>query len=521
MSPNQRIFLNIIATYGRSVFALVCGLFSGRWALQALGEVDYGLYGVVGGLTVFISFFNSVLAYSMGRFYALSVGAALKKGNEIDGLEECRRWFSIAVVIHTVVPALLLFVGYPIGEWSVRNFLSIPIDRVGSCVWVFRFVCISCFLGMVSVPFNAMYTAKQYIAELSVYSVATTLCNFFFLYYMVTHPGIWLHKYAFWSCLLAALPQLIISIRGCFIFKECRFRWHYAFDHVRFFALFKYTGWQMFGNLGSLARGQGMAVLVNKYFGPSVNAAMSIGNTVNGHANALAGAMQGAFMPAITAAYGSGDMMQTRNLMYRACKFGVLLSLIFTLPLCIEINEILRLWLVTPPKYTAGLCVSMMVALIIDKSTIGHMVVVHATGRIAKYQLLLGGALISALPLAWLFFHLGLGVYSLCVAIIITIAICAWGRIFFTRAYIGVPIREWLRKVFLPLMFTIVVTLAIGFLPSWFVASGFQRVCIITLTCEAALFLCAWYLVLDRTERAFVCAKCNEVAAKIRGDRHA
>lgn len=521
MSPNRRIFLNIVATYGRSLFALVCGLFSGRWALQALGEVDFGLNGVVGGLTMFISFFNSVLAYSIGRFYALSVGAALKKGNKVDGLEACRQWFSVAVVIHTVVPALLLLVGYPIGEWAVRHFLIIPTDRVGPCVWVFRFVCVSCFLGMVSVPFNAMYTAKQYIAELTVYSFARTLCNFCFLYYMVSHPGFWLTKYAFWSCLLAVLPQLIISIRGCFLFEECRFRWCYAFDYSSFGSLFKYAGWQMFGNLGSLTRVQGIAVLVNKYFGPSVNAAMSIGNTVNGHANSLSAAMQGAFMPAITTAYGSGDMIYVRNLMYRACKFGVLLSFIFTLPLCIEIDEILRLWLVAPPKYTAGLCVSMMVALIIDKTTIGHMVVVHATGRIAKYQLLLGGALIATLPFAWLFFHLGFGVYSLCVVIVITIATCAWGRLFFTRAYVGVPIREWLRKVFAPLLLTTVITLAIGFAPSLFVAPGFSRVCMTTLLCELSLFPCAWYLVLDCAEREFVRSKCSEVVAKLRSSIHA
>ena len=521
MSPSKRIFLNIVATYGRSLFALVCWLFSGRWALQALGEVDFGLYGVVGGLAMFISFFNSVLAYSIGRFYALSVGAALKKDNEADGLEECRRWFSIAVVIHTVVPTLLLLVGYPIGEWAVRSFLTIPVDRVSSCVWVFRFVCISCFLGMVSVPFNAMYTAKQYIAELTVYSFATTLCNFSFLYYMITHPDFWLTKYAFWHCLMVVLPQLMISIRACFIFKECRFRWHYAFDRSRFGSLFKYTGWQMFGTFGSLARGQGMAVLVNKYFGPSVNAAMSIGNTVNGQANSLAGAMQGAFMPAITTSYGSGDMTQTRTLMYRACKFGVLLSFIFTLPLCIEINEVLRLWLVTPPEYTAGLCLSMMVALIIDKTTIGHMSVVHATGRIAKYQLLLGGSLVATLPLAWLSFQLGLGVYSLCFLFVITTAVCAWGRVFFTKAYVGVPIREWLRKVFMPLALTTVVTLAIGLFPSFFLASGFKRVCITTLFCEAALFPCAWYVVLDCMERQFIISKLQPFISNVRRRRNA
>lgn len=495
----------------------MCGLFSGRWALQALGEVDYGLNGVVGGLAIFISFFNSVLAYSIGRFYALSVGAALKKGNEIEGLEECRRWFSVAVVIHTVVPALLLLIGYPIGVWVVRNFLTIPPDRITSCVWVFRFVCVSCFWGMVSVPFNAMYTAKQYIAELTVYAFVTTLCNFSFLYYMVTHPGFWLTKYAFWSCLVAVLPQLIISIRGYFIFQECRFSWRYAFDRFRFSSLFKYAGWQMLGTLASLTRGQGIAVLVNKYFGPSVNAAMTIGNTVNGQANSLSGAMQGAFMPAITNAYGSGDMILTCKLMYRACKFGALLSFIFTLPLCLEINEVLRLWLVNPPKYTSVLCVSMIVALILDKTTIGHMSVVHATGRIAKYQLLLGGSLIATLPLSWFAFYLGWGVYALCVIFVVASAVCAWGRVFFARAYIGVPISEWVRKVLIPLILITVVTVSIGFLPSLILQPGFQRVCFTTLLCEIVLFLCAWNFVLDCTERDFVRSKCYAVLAKIRG----
>ena len=50
MSPNKRIFLNIVATYGRSLFALVCGLFISRWVLAALGKTDFGVYGVVGGM---------------------------------------------------------------------------------------------------------------------------------------------------------------------------------------------------------------------------------------------------------------------------------------------------------------------------------------------------------------------------------------------------------------------------------------------------------------------------------------
>ena len=156
MSPNRRIFLNIAATYGRSLYALAIGLFCGRWTLMALGEVDYGLLGVVGGLTAFISFLNLVFASANSRFYAYAIGQAKKLESSSGGLEECSRWFSLAVAIHLVVPAFLVSTGYPIGIWAVRHYLVIPPERMESCIWVFRFGCISCFVGMAKVPFGAM-----------------------------------------------------------------------------------------------------------------------------------------------------------------------------------------------------------------------------------------------------------------------------------------------------------------------------------------------------------------------------
>ena len=168
MTQNRRIALNILATYGRSLYALAIGLFCGRWALMALGEVDYGLIGVVGGMTAFVSFINSLMAASVGRFYAVSVGAANRAGHVKEGFEQCRIWFNTAFSIHTVVPLVLIAIGYPIGDWAVRHFLTIPPDRISACVWVWRFTCFSCFVGMFNVPFSAMYGAKQEIASLAV-----------------------------------------------------------------------------------------------------------------------------------------------------------------------------------------------------------------------------------------------------------------------------------------------------------------------------------------------------------------
>ena len=160
MSPNKRIFLNIVATYGRSLYSLILGLFTGRWVLMALGHEDYGLYGVVGGMTFFLSFINGLSATAVSRFYAFEVGRASKAVIKEEGLDECRKWFNTALMVHVIIPLVCVVVGYPIGEWAVRNWLTIAPDKVESCVWVFRFACVSCFIGMVNVPFQAMYTAK-------------------------------------------------------------------------------------------------------------------------------------------------------------------------------------------------------------------------------------------------------------------------------------------------------------------------------------------------------------------------
>ena len=52
MTQNRRILLNIVATYGRSLYALVCGLFISRWVLAALGKTDFGVCGMIVGMMV-------------------------------------------------------------------------------------------------------------------------------------------------------------------------------------------------------------------------------------------------------------------------------------------------------------------------------------------------------------------------------------------------------------------------------------------------------------------------------------
>ena len=509
MSPNRRIFLNIVATYGRSLYALVIGLFCGRWTLMALGEVDYGLLGVVGGLTAFISFLNGVMASGVGRFYAVSVGEAKK--DAAGGLEKCREWFTTAVVIHTVLPVVLMVIGYPIGEWAVRHFLTIPPDRIESCVWVWRFTCISCFVGMASVPYHAMYGAKQEIAELTIYSFATTTLNFCFLYYAINNPDEWLSKFAFWGCLLSVVPSLIITCRSIYKYEECRFRRVYVRCWGNVKNMMSYSGWLFIGALGDLLSAQGMNVLVNKYFGPRLNAAQNVSNTVSGHCTTLSGSVLGAFWPAIMNAYGARDFTYMRKMAYLVCKLAPMFIMLFAIPLSLEIDEVLLLWLKNPPACAAGLCILALVVLVGDRSSFGFAIAMHATGEIARYQIVVGGVYLLALPLAWCFFAHGMSVYALGYAMIISRGACAVMRMVMARRKTGLSVRYWFSNIAMPLLAVLAITLAIGALPRFFMAHSFMRICVTTLLCVGVLTGSSWFFVLNKSERNFAMERLRKI----------
>ena len=471
---------------------------------MSLGQVDYGLFGIVGGLTAFITFFNGLLATSIGRFYAFSIGEAKTATSKEKGLDECQRWFNVAIFIHTVVPLILILIGYPLGEWAIRNWLTIPPDRVADCVWIFRFVCASCFIAMINVPFMAMFTAKQYIAELTLIVTIPTIFHVVFMWYVVTHPGDWLLKYGLWVSFIGILPNVIVCIRALQIFPECKFRSRYLIDFGRLRQLGAFATWQTFGMLSALLRVQGTAILVNKYFGPRINSALNVSRQIDTQALSLSTAMEGALHPAITTACGMGDMKRMISLSYRASKLGMVFLLVFALPLCIEVKAVLNLWLENPPPYSAGLCILFLVMLLIEKSTVGHMLALNAYGKIALYQAVVGTMALLVLPMSWLFVEMGLGVYSIGYASVISAILSSIGRVIFAKHLLHMSMRYWFWRIICPVGMICACTVCFGLMPSFFMSPGFLRIVVTALFSEAVYIGLTWFFMLDQDERNYV-----------------
>ena len=512
MTKSKRIILNTLATYGRSVFAMFVGVFSSRWLLQGLGAQDLGLMGVVGSLIGAIVIFETVMQVAVARFYAYAIGEAQRLGED-SGRDEIQRWFNVVFFIYTVLPAIVVAVGYPLGIYAVRNWLVIPPERMEACLFVFRCSLATAFITMVSVPYIAMYQARQQIVELSVFQMVRTTINFFFTFSLlyVTCDRL---KYS--AMFGAAVTLAILGTqmwRAWHQFPECRVRRSYLLDWMRLKQICCYFFWEIFSCTGNMTRNQGSSIVINKCFGPSANAAWTIANTLANQATSLSSALIGALLPAVTTEEGAGEREKMIKLAFRTSKFGSLLILVFSVPLIAEMGEVLKLWLVNPPPHTAGLCTCILLAYAIDKLGLGHHVAISAKGKIGFYHSIVGTTFLLSIPIAVGLVVAGCGPLSVGLMFIICYSLVTVERIAFARYLVQMPVRHCFLRIVLP----IVLFSCISYAGAWGVTvvlpPSLGRIILTTLVALVLMGLLGWTMVLDVEEHQYVVG----TARKLRG----
>ena len=496
MKSSSRIAINTAATYTRSLLGVGLALFSSRWILLALGATDFGLFQVVGSLIVFLSFFNAVMITSAARHFAFSIG----KGD----IEDINHWFNTSLCIHLILPFVLIAIGWPIAEYVVRNVLAIPANRITACVTVFRISLLGAFINMASIPFVAMFTAKQRIAEVAFWGLLQMILIFLLAFRLTTVSSDRLLFYAIGMVSINALIDISKACRAHYLFTECKVRLSSGFDWIRFKALLSFAAFTLIGRSGGMLRNQGSSILINLHFGPVVNAAYGIANQVSVQTAALSAALMGAIAPEITAREGRGQRDSMISLSSRASKFGTLLVLLFGIPFILEADYVLKLWLVRPPMYAAVLCQLMMATFIADKLAAGYMLAVNAHGKIAAYQATVGVLLLMTLPLVWLLLHMGMPPAAVGVAFVIVQVLCSVGRVLWVRVLFNVPVKKWIYDVVRPCAMVAVAGIALGAVPRVTLSPSFTRLSLVCFCAVGSMILACWWIALSNDEQHFL-----------------
>lgn len=426
-TKGRRVLANTLATYGRSVVSALLGLFTARWVLEVLGSSDFGLYGVIGGIVFVFSFLTPVFSLAIGRFYAFS----------LERPEQVRQLFNVSLVITSVLAVLLVVLVYPIGLYALDHWLAVPDGRQDAAVWVLRFALVTAFSWMISIPYSAMFTARQDIVEASFYQLAQTVLIFGWVGYMKFFwADMAVDSLVAYSAVMAGIVVGLVSVqifRAYWKYPECSIAQFGAVGWRQVAPLLKFAGWQVLGGLAWMVRFQGLAFFVNVLFGAAFNASYTISNQVSSQASALSNSMTNAVAPVVTSAEGSGRRKEMLDLAWLSSLIGGGLVLVFAVPLVVFINPILRLWLGNPPPGCAELCVAMMVVAVLRQFSAGHGMAILAHGKLGPWQVCDALTIVLALPIAYGFWKAGLGIASVGWAYVISEALGALNRILFAR----------------------------------------------------------------------------------------
>lgn len=449
---NKRVAKNTLFLYFRMILIMLVTLYTSRVVLSELGIKDYGIYNVVGGVVMMFSFLNNCMTSSTQRFITFELG----KGD----IQKLKDVFAASLNIHIMIALTVVVVAETIGLWFVNEKLVIPLDRITAANWVYQFSILAFCVNIIQVPYNAILIAYEKMNVYAYISILEAFLKLGIAYLLVVLSSDKLIVYGILVFFVQLIVSLIYQIYCKRKYNESKFRLFW--NKSLYTQMAGFAGWNLFGSIAWLGRDQGVNIVLNLFYGPSINAARSIASQVSNAVMGFISNFQIALNPQITKNYANGNIQEMEKLSYLGLKFSFLLLFFMTLPLCLNIDYILHLWLVSVPEYAAIFIVLIMIdSLIGVLFGVPLMTSLSATGNIRSYQITVSCIILCVLPIGYIALRLGYGATSVFYISILFTVLSGFTRFLFCRKQIGFSLRKNCKDVLLPVLGVTITSLPV------------------------------------------------------------
>ncbi len=451
MRQSTRLIVNTIVTFGRVAFTLGLSLVATRFIIGSLGEVDWGLLTALGASGLLLSLLSTSLTFSAQRHMAYQIG--------LGDQHELRVVFNTTLVLFLVTGIVIWLVGAGVAS-PLLAVLNIPVERETAAFWVFHLTLFDVVKTAWATPYRAAANARQALVFLAVFDTATALNRLLASAVLLLLSGDLLIKFA----VLLLIGQIIIALAlviSCLVrFEETRPRLR-LFSRSRLRQVGGFAGWALVLRVGWLLRLQGGTLLLNFFFGPIVNGAYAIGVIVSNSLLKVAYLLMQITQPAMTAAEARGNRQQVRMLCLFVSKYTVLACLCVTVPMLLEAETLLRLWLVKYPPYTATFVRLMLIWCTLVLSVRGHDIAIMAVGKISRFATITSALNLSALvaSIVW-FAWLDLEPWALPATSVVTSSLVVAYNVLVVGRIIDVPAGEWVRRTVKPVLISAALPIA-------------------------------------------------------------
>lgn len=426
-SNHKRIAKNTLLLYFRMFITIAVSLYTSRVVLQILGVSDYGVYNVVGGIITMVGFLNSAMSAASQRFLSFEMGRG-----DADRLSNV---FCTSVNIHATICIIAFLLAETVGLWFINTKLNLPEGRMIAANWVYQASIVTFVINVMSVPYNATIVAHERMSAFAYISILDVTLKLLIVYVLLLFTMDKLILYSILMMGVTAFIRLCYTVYCRNHFPECKY--HFVSDRKLFLEMFSFAGWSIIGNMGFSFKNQISNIILNLFFGTTVNAARGIAIHVSATVKTFAHNFTMALSPQITKQYAAGNLEASRKLVYAGSRYTFYLLTMISIPLILNIDFVLCLWLGNVPEYTRWFVIFTILTSLIFTLSECVTKALQATGRIKLFQIGVSIIMLSELPFAWILLELGYPPYAVMWPSLFTYSIALVFRFILIHRYVA------------------------------------------------------------------------------------
>ena len=483
----NRIIFNTVVLYAKILICMVISLWTVPLLLDALGASDYGLYNLVAGVVVMLSFMNGAMTISTQRYLSVTIGERDKP--------KLLEVYNMSILLHVVIGLIVALLVEICAPLLIHNVMNMEAERVDTAYALFHYFVVSMFFTIIVVPFDAVLNAYENMLVFSIVGVVEAVLK---LIVALLLPYLMFDRLNFYGVAIMVIAIIVFLLKmGYVIWKydDLRFSRQALKNMSLFWELFGFAGWNTISSLAIMVRNQGLAVVLNYFFSTVINAAYGIGNQINGVLCYFSTTIQKSVNPQLMESQGTGDYGKLKTMTYGLTKFSTLSMALVALPLLVEMPNVLNLWMDNVPPHTVSISRLIIVLSLIYQMSSGLMSAIQSTGKIKYYTTTIGLLLLSTIPVAYAFLASGcVAEVALWVACFIE-AVAMAVRLVFAKRLVGLSISEYLVTLVVPMLLMFVGVGACLWLFTLSLAPSFWRL-LLTCSVDVVLFCGVAYKVL-------------------------
>jgi O-antigen/teichoic acid export membrane protein len=484
---------------------MLIGLYTSRVILDTLGIEDFGLYNVVGGLVMMLSFFNAAMSSASARFITYELGV----GNQ----DSLKRIFSVSSTLHFLIAIICVILLEIIGVWFLNHKMNIIPNRMEAANWVFQFATLTFFITVVSVPYNAEIIAHEKMNAFAYISILEVLLKLFIIFVLNWIAFDKLKLYAVLIFLVSLFLRMIYTWYCRKHFDECR-KFRIVFDKNLFKKIFGYVGWSLFSNLSHVSYLQGLNIILNLFFGVTVNAARGISVQVQSALMQFVSSFQMAANPQIIKYYARNKHEDMFKLVFRSSKFSYFMLLLLSMPLFFFMDVVLQLWLKNVPEYTVSFCQLTLIITLINIITLPCHTIVQATGKLKRSSLLQGIINLLILPISYVLLRLDYLPETVLYVNIFIYVVDLFLRQYIVKSLVNFSVFQFFVKVLLPILIVTIITISICYFLNAYLERNFLGLLFFSMFSTLQICATIFFVGINKQERQFIIQKIRQFSVK-------